>query len=125
MDLLSLHIFLIQSKSYQYFTSSIMSIYICNPPPKKPSLTVNSNVYSNAFYNPAILFLGPDCKKYSLNNNGPCVNGGKLICKGEEVASNITCQCPPNYTGAFCEKKVETVHYINVFLVLIFPASIK
>ncbi|XP_078336794.1 coagulation factor XII-like [Crassostrea virginica] len=51
----------------------------------------------------------PDCKKYSLNNTGPCINGGKLTCRGEEVAPEITCQCPPNYEGKFCEIKIENV----------------
>ena len=50
---------------------------------------------------------------YSLNNNGPCINGGKLTCKGQEVAPNITCECPPNYSGAFCENKVENVLVIT------------
>nr|XP_022345010.1 uncharacterized protein LOC111137704 isoform X2 [Crassostrea virginica]XP_022345011.1 uncharacterized protein LOC111137704 isoform X2 [Crassostrea virginica] len=50
-----------------------------------------------------------DCKKYSLNNTGPCINGGKLTCRGEEVAPEITCQCPPNYEGKFCEIKIENV----------------
>lgn len=40
-----------------------------------------------------------DCQKYSLNNKGPCINGGKLTCKGDEVAPHITCECPPNYQG--------------------------
>ena len=52
--------------------------------------------------------LGPDCKKYSLNNTGPCINGGKLTCRGDEDAE-ITCQCPPNYEGKFCEIKIEKV----------------
>lgn len=51
----------------------------------------------------------PDCKKYSSNNNGPCINGGKLTCKGDEVAPNIICECPLNYKGMFCEEKVENV----------------
>ena len=50
---------------------------------------------------------------YSLNNSGPCINGGKLTCKGQEVAPNITCECPPNYSGAFCENKVENVLVIT------------
>nr|XP_022310774.1 uncharacterized protein LOC111116081 [Crassostrea virginica] len=49
------------------------------------------------------------CKKYSLNNNGPCINGGKLICIGEEVAPKVTCQCPPNYEGHLCENRIENV----------------
>nr|XP_022306795.1 uncharacterized protein LOC111113101 [Crassostrea virginica] len=51
----------------------------------------------------------PDCKKYSLNNNGPCINGGNLTCKGEEVAPEVTCQCPPNYEGDLCEKRIEKI----------------
>lgn len=52
---------------------------------------------------------GPDCKMYSSNNNGPCINGGKLTCKGEEVAPRIICECPLNYKGMFCEEKIENV----------------
>ncbi|XP_078336800.1 uncharacterized protein LOC144626482 [Crassostrea virginica] len=51
----------------------------------------------------------PDCKNYSFNNTGPCINGGNLTCKGDEVAPNINCKCPPNYKGMFCEEKVENV----------------
>ncbi|XP_052712563.1 uncharacterized protein LOC128186734 [Crassostrea angulata] len=51
----------------------------------------------------------PDCLMYSLNKNGPCINGGILTCKGNEVASNINCRCPPNYKGMFCEEKLENV----------------
>nr|XP_034336854.1 uncharacterized protein LOC117692579 isoform X2 [Crassostrea gigas] len=51
----------------------------------------------------------PDCLTYSLNNNGPCINGGKPTCKGDEVAPAITCDCPPNYQGKFCEEKMEFV----------------
>eukprot|EP00105_Crassostrea_gigas_P046294 XP_019930442.1 PREDICTED: uncharacterized protein LOC105347193 isoform X2 [Crassostrea gigas] len=51
----------------------------------------------------------PDCQKYSLNNKGPCINGGKLTCKGDEVAPHITCECPPNFQGKFCEEKMENV----------------
>lgn len=50
-----------------------------------------------------------DCKLYSLNNNGPCINGGKLTCKGNEVAPNVICECPPNYKGMFCEEKMENI----------------
>ena len=53
--------------------------------------------------------LGRDCKKYSLNNTGPCINGGTLTCRGDEVAPEITCQCPPHYEGKFCEVKIEKV----------------
>lgn len=50
-----------------------------------------------------------DCKRYSLNNAGPCINGGKLTCKGDEVAHEIKCECPSNSRGAFCEEKIEKV----------------
>nr|XP_022308319.1 uncharacterized protein LOC111114321 [Crassostrea virginica] len=50
-----------------------------------------------------------DCKKYSLKNNGPCINGGKLTCKGDEVAPEVTCQCPPNFEGRLCEIKIENI----------------
>lgn len=56
-----------------------------------------------------LAYLGPDCEMYSLNNNGPCINGGKLSCKGDEVAPEITCECPPYYKGMFCEEKMENV----------------
>lgn len=50
-----------------------------------------------------------DCKRYSLNNAGPCINGGKLTCKGDEVAHEIKCECPPNSRGSFCEENIEKV----------------
>lgn len=53
-----------------------------------------------------------DCWRYSLNHTGPCINGGKLTCKGEEVAHGIKCECPPNFTGVFCEEKIEKVFRI-------------
>lgn len=46
---------------------------------------------------------------YSLNKKGPCINGGNLTCKGDEVAPAITCRCPPQYKGMFCEEKMENV----------------
>ncbi|XP_078329324.1 uncharacterized protein LOC111115793 isoform X2 [Crassostrea virginica] len=49
------------------------------------------------------------CKQYSLNNNGPCINGGKLICKGDEVAPKVECQCPQNYEGDLCEYRIENI----------------
>lgn len=68
--------------------------------------------------------LGPDCFRYSLNNKGPCINGGNLTCKGDEVAPAITCKCPPNYQGMFCEEKMENVIEIKfsvyMFLTRIF-----
>eukprot|EP00105_Crassostrea_gigas_P012775 XP_011428880.1 PREDICTED: uncharacterized protein LOC105329359 [Crassostrea gigas] len=51
----------------------------------------------------------PDCKMHSLNNKGPCINGGNLTCKGDEVAPAIKCTCPPHYTGNFCEDKMENI----------------
>lgn len=51
----------------------------------------------------------PDCKKYSLNNNGPCINGGNLTCNGNELTHEVSCKCPINYQGRFCEEKVEKV----------------
>nr|XP_034336848.1 uncharacterized protein LOC105347193 isoform X8 [Crassostrea gigas] len=51
----------------------------------------------------------PDCLKYSMNRKGPCINGGILTCKGNEVAPNINCRCPPNYKGMFCEERIENV----------------
>lgn len=49
------------------------------------------------------------CLMYSLNNNGPCINGGNLTCKEDVVAPDITCDCPPNYKGMFCEEKRENI----------------
>lgn len=66
-------------------------------------------------FHPLSSLKGPDCKKYSLNNNGPCINGGKLTCNGDEVAPHITCECPPNYQGKFCEEKLENVLIISFF----------
>lgn len=57
---------------------------------------------------------------YSLNNNGPCINGGKLPCKGDEVAPEIQCECPPHYHGMFCEDKMENV--IEMFSMIIFSS---
>lgn len=57
---------------------------------------------------------------YSLNKNGPCINGCKLSCKGYEVASEITCECPPHYQGLFCEDKIENV--IEMFFMFIFSS---
>lgn len=51
----------------------------------------------------------PDCFRYSLKNKGPCINGGILTCKGEEVAPSITCDCPSSYKGMFCEEKMENI----------------
>lgn len=51
----------------------------------------------------------PYCLTYSLNNKGPCINGGNLTCKGDEVAPDIICECPPLYKGMFCEEKMETI----------------
>lgn len=68
--------------------------------------------------------LGPDCKMHSLNNKGPCINGGNLTCTGDEVAPTITCKCPPHYKGNFCEEKMENVivfiHFNFFFLVHLF-----
>lgn len=64
--------------------------------------------------------LGPDCKNYSLNNEGPCINGGKLTCNGDEVAPEIICECPPHYKGMFCEDKMENV--IEMFSMFSFPS---
>ena len=66
------------------------------------------------------LFEGQVCKKYSLNNNGPCINGGTLICKGDEVAPQVTCQCPPNYEGRLCENRIENVSINCISLSLLF-----
>lgn len=67
--------------------------------------------------------LGGDCKRYSLNNTGPCINGGKLTCKGHEVAHKIKCECPPNARGAFCEEKIEKVNNDHFIFVLFLGPS--
>lgn len=54
-----------------------------------------------------------------MNNEGPCINGGKLTCNGDEVAPEINCECPPHYKGMFCEDKMENV--IEMFLCSVFP----
>lgn len=59
-----------------------------------------------------LTLVGPDCLMYSLENNGPCINGGNLTCKGDEVAPRITCKCPPYYWGMFCEEKYKKVNQI-------------
>lgn len=59
-----------------------------------------------------LTFEGPDCLMYSLENNGPCINGGNLTCKGDEVGPQITCKCPPYYKGMFCEEKSKNVNQI-------------
>lgn len=56
---------------------------------------------------------------YSLNNNGPCINGGRPSCKTNEVAPKMTCECPSNYGGMFCEEKMENVIEIIIFCVYI------
>lgn len=53
-----------------------------------------------------LVFLGGDCKRYSLNNVGFCINGGKLNCKGDEVVYEIKCECLLNVRGVFCEEKI-------------------
>lgn len=55
---------------------------------------------------------------YSLNNHGPCINGGILTCKEDEVAPNVNCRCPPHYKGMFCEEKMENVIGIIFYCVL-------
>lgn len=56
-----------------------------------------------------VFYLGLDCFRYSLKNKGFCINGGILICKGEEVVLNIKCDCFLLYKGMFCEEKMENV----------------
>lgn len=52
---------------------------------------------------------------YSWNRKGPCINGGNLTCRGNEVAPNINCRCPRNYKGMFCEEKLENVSIYSSF----------
>lgn len=57
---------------------------------------------------------GPDCKMYSSNNKGPCINGGKLTCKGDEVAPIIICECPLNYNGVVLRGKDRKCMYFSL-----------
>lgn len=66
-----------------------------------------------------LIVVGPDCLMYSLNNKGPCINGGKLSCRGDKVDPNMICECPPHYKGMFCEDKMENV--IEIISALLFP----
>lgn len=42
-----------------------------------------------------------------MNNDGFCINGGMLICKGDEVVLDIICECLLYYKGMYCEEKME------------------
>lgn len=53
-----------------------------------------------------------DCRKYSVNKTGPCLNGGTFICETEMLAIDITCLCPETFSGKFCENKIEPVYRI-------------
>ncbi|XP_061166915.1 uncharacterized protein LOC133175813 [Saccostrea echinata] len=45
------------------------------------------------------------CRDYSINQTGPCLNGGKVSCTSDdELAADLFCSCPKNYSGTFCEK---------------------
>ncbi|XP_062597201.1 uncharacterized protein LOC134258672 isoform X2 [Saccostrea cucullata] len=50
-----------------------------------------------------------DCEKYSLNNTGPCINGGILNCENDALAPDIQCDCPNGYSGMFCENEMQKV----------------
>lgn len=45
------------------------------------------------------------CKKYSENKNGPCLNGGNLICEGDTLVTEASCNCSESFSGKFCEIK--------------------
>ncbi|XP_048760960.2 uncharacterized protein LOC125670065 [Ostrea edulis] len=47
-----------------------------------------------------------DCKKHSVDNKGPCINGGNLTCTKDVLAPEIACNCPKGYSGMFCESKM-------------------
>lgn len=53
-----------------------------------------------------------ECKHYSENKNGPCLNGGNLICEPSTLASEATCNCPAPYSGRFCETKTIVIYRI-------------
>lgn len=53
-----------------------------------------------------------DCRKYSVNETGPCLNGGTLICKPQTLSTDLTCLCPESFSGRYCENKIEPVYRI-------------
>ncbi|KAK3097597.1 hypothetical protein FSP39_011280 [Pinctada imbricata] len=46
---------------------------------------------------------GQDCKNYSLNQRGPCLNNGTFRCKDRQLAKDIKCSCPEGYSGYYCQ----------------------
>lgn len=55
------------------------------------------------------------CKQYSENKNGPCLNGGNLLCEGNILVTEASCNCSESFSGKFCEiKTVQT--YRTCFL---------
>lgn len=70
------------------------------------------NLWFNNFKNTFSYFLsGEDCRKYSVNKTGPCLNGGSLICKPKTLPIHSTCLCPESFSGNYCENKIEPVGY--------------
>uniref|UniRef100_K1QKH7 Uncharacterized protein n=1 Tax=Magallana gigas TaxID=29159 RepID=K1QKH7_MAGGI len=48
---------------------------------------------------------GEQCKQYSENKNGPCLNGGNLLCEGNILVTEASCNCSESFSGKFCEIK--------------------
>ena len=44
-----------------------------------------------------------------LTDDLPCVNGG--TCQGS--GATLTCDCPPGFTGEFCEGKGKLFHHMS------------
>lgn len=59
---------------------------------------------------------GEECKKYSENKNGPCLNGGNLICEGDTLVTEASCNCSESFSGKFCEIKTVPVGFIQSVL---------
>ncbi|XP_055998457.1 uncharacterized protein LOC130046502 isoform X3 [Ostrea edulis] len=48
-----------------------------------------------------------DCRNYSVDNKGPCLNNGTINCAfSGHLASDIKCSCPKGFSGRFCENKI-------------------
>ncbi|XP_062617680.1 uncharacterized protein LOC134279325, partial [Saccostrea cucullata] len=43
------------------------------------------------------------CKDFSVDYSGPCLNGGTINCGTDILAADVTCSCLPGFSGRFCE----------------------
>ncbi|XP_062606737.1 neurogenic locus Notch protein-like isoform X2 [Saccostrea cucullata] len=43
------------------------------------------------------------CKDYSVDYSGPCLNGGTINCGPDILAADAKCSCLPDFSGRFCE----------------------